>query len=164
MKTTTLLAIGAGVLGVGTAAVLLTRKEEPKIKPEPPSPTPGIPTIPGFPSVPNVIPLPGSLTSATDGVTINLKQGKSYQGRLFLRDGNLPPFSPKDTPETLAKGISALGFDNVKVYSSVSQLPANFPRQKAMDANANHRWFEGRWTGANVMLPKPFEVEDVWFA
>ena len=150
-----LIALGLGVAGV--AAYLFSRPSEaarPSL----------VPQDPGAPDKPLPAPVgPDKLVYASDEKTMHLRSKSSYRGRLELRPSGLPPFSLPSDEVSLAKALSALGFDRVELYSAPSLLPTDWPMQTAQNPTAATRWFAGRWTGLTMpAMPKPVELESLW--
>lgn len=155
MKTITL-GIGAVALAALAGALVLAGKDEKKAEGPTPSP-PGGPKPPA-PS--------GGITVVSDAGTVRLKKGQYYRGRMNLTSPltNLLPFVHTASEETIAKGLVAIGFVDVRVYMNVSDLPQDWPRDTAMNTQAGTRWFQGQWTGVTGTLPKPPVMEMVWEA
>jgi hypothetical protein len=144
------LGIGLGVAALAGVAFVLTRKDEKKAEPA------AAPTTPRPPS--------GGITVVSDAGTVKLKKGQYYRGRMNLTSPltNLLPFVQTASEETIAKGLVAIGFVDVRVYMNVSDLPQDWPRDTAMNTQAGTRWFQGQWTGVTGTLPKPPVMEMVW--
>ena len=138
--------LGLGVLG-GVSALLFLGKGK-AVVPSDGGPAP---------------PLPGSQVSyVTTATMVKLQNGTNYQGRIALQD--LLPFVASASAETIAQGLFALGFQHIQVFMSVSELPANWPRETVTNADANTRWFAAQWNGPSGLLPRPAQLEKVWVA
>ena len=166
MKSASVL-LGLGVVGLGVLGVVVLSKPTvppgPKTTPTPPPSIPGLGSLPGIAPTPPVPPS-GTLVFVDTPTTVHLRQSQYYRGRLSLGGfaGLLPPFNASATEEQIGKGLSALGFADVRVYMNVSELPSGWPPETAMNADAGTRWFQGQWTGITADVPKPPQVEKVW--
>ncbi len=173
MKTGGLVVVGLGAVGLAALAAVMLKK--PAAAAGQPA-APGAPATPGLPARPPGVapatptPAPaGALVFVDDVTSVHLRQGQYYRGRLNVPGVALPPFSLNATEEEIAKGLSALGFVDVRVYVNVSALPSDWPASTAQNTQAGTRWFQGQWSGITADVPKPFDlvtrqpiVESVW--
>lgn len=101
------------------------------------------------------------------GDPLTMQTGRYYRGRLDLpAPANQPilPFNSKGTEEDLGRALVALGFADVRVYMSASELPDGWPASTAASAGAGTRWFQGQWGQPDVKLPRPGQLRMIWIA
>ena len=131
-----------GVVGLGAFAVFRLTK------------TKG--NAPQTTSVPDLLsqPLPG----------LQLQQGTKYQGRLALQPIDVPPLA--SSKAQLGQFLELLGFKDVAVYMNTSELPPDGtgsptlrPWNELRTGATNNRFFEGTWSNANVVLPRPKQID-----
>lgn len=99
-------------------------------------------------------------TSAVDVASqqlpaLKLVQNTHYQGRLTLQQLDVPPLA--STRDQLAEFLQLLGLKNVAVYMSPGELPATWTELRTGDDSS--RWFEGDWTGPDITLPRPRQID-----
>jgi len=92
---------------------------------------------------------PGLLSS------LKLDQNTHYQGRLALKELDIPPLS--SSKDQLVQFLKLLGFRDVQVYMTADELPFNWAELKS--GGSNNRWFEGTWNNASATLPRPKQID-----
>jgi hypothetical protein len=101
------------------------------------------------------------------GEVLTMRQGRYYRGRLDLPPSSVQPvlpFNANGSEEDLGRGLVALGFDDVRVYMSTSEVPASWPASVVNIPGPGTRWFQGRWKGPDIQLPRPRQLTRVWSA
>lgn len=98
------------------------------------------------------------------GDPLKLSTNRYYRARLRVHDGGVPPFLSTSTREGLQAALQALGFANVTVYMTASELPSNWPSSTVQNAGPMDRWFQAQWTQPSVSLPRPPDIQSIWIA
>lgn len=142
--------IGVGLLGLFAAYKLVTSKKAD----ETPQPTliPGLGT-PDRPDGNGLLML---------GDPLNLKQKQYYRARMVLLGRTAFPFTNSATEEVIGKALASMGFEDVRVFMTISDLPQNWPASTTTAPLSGVRWFEGRWAGPSISLPRPVTIEAMW--
>jgi len=137
--------VGGGLLAALGLGFLLTKDAKGQAPPSP-SPTPEGPSLPLL------------------GDPLAFKKGAHYRGRLTLKPGDLPPFNAEASTLDIARGLKALGFQDIGVYEKAEELPTNWPKHTADAPLPGTRWFEGTWGLESASVPRPWQIEAVWTA
>ena len=108
------------------------------------------------PSSPQNVNMPGQLLPNPTP----LQQGRRYRSRVELSafQANFA------TPEAIRSQFEGLGFTNVVVYVSPTQVPAGWPPQALANPSARSRWVEGTWSQTSQTIPRPPEIQNAWTA
>ena len=106
--------------------------------------------------------VPATTSLVLLGDPLSLKKGQYYRGRLDLKSGDLAPFRAEADEEELGKGLSALGFQDVRVFMSTSELPAGWPADGLLNPSGETRWFQAAWGQATAKMPRPDQMTMMW--
>lgn len=142
--------IGVSLLGLFAAYKLVTAKKEE----EKPAPTliPGL----GTPDRPNGTGL------ILMGDPLTLKQKQYYRARMLLLGRTAFPFTNSATEEVIGKALGSMGFEDVRVFMTLQDLPSDWPASTTNAPLSGVRWFQGRWAGPSISLPRPLTIEAMW--
>lgn len=88
-----------------------------------------------------------------------LIQGQRYKARLQL--AGLEGLASRDMVKA---SFERIGFSNVVVYSSLSELPPGWPQGALANVDNGSRWAEGTWNSATQMLTRPSQIQNAWTA
>ena len=153
MRADQALMLGVGALGLFAVYKMVTGK----VQAEGPAPTQGL--LPGVPAlIPNQQDPNGLLLL---GDPLQLQQGQFYRARMLVL-GTAPPFSNVADEVAIGQGLVTLGFADVRVFMSLSDLPGDWPASQTLAPTAGTRWFQGVWQGPSAVLPRPLTVQAMW--
>jgi len=98
------------------------------------------------------------------GDPLSFQNGQTYRGRLTLPGASDPsnPMTDSATESMLIQALQVLGFADVHVFMNVRDLPPGWPTSTQMNVAPSTRWFEARWNGPSMTLPRPPYLEQVW--
>ena len=110
--------------------------------------------------VPLALALPGSHgDAAAADATILLTRGTTYRARLSL--SFFQCFASKDR---IGRKLGGSGFENVRVFMSARELPADWPAQFRARAGACERYAEGVWARPTMPRHRPSSIDTWWIA
>lgn len=92
---------------------------------------------------------------------LHLRQGSRYRARLVATAQSLPPFALASNDEDVGKAFGQLGFQNVRVFSKVAELPTGWPAHE-VEASEGTKWIEGTWGLPTSDLARPSAVLAMW--
>jgi len=158
--------LGAGVLAGGVLLYLTKKSAAATSTPAQPQPQqipPGAatPMPPASPAQAAAAVAQAAVQQVADlGNPLHLLQGTYFRGRLEL-SGNTPPFDVNASEESIGKGLSALGFQDVRVYQA-SELPADWPAVTAQALLPTTRFFQGMWGAATSDMARQPQLVLMW--
>lgn len=98
------------------------------------------------------------------GSPMKMTQNRYYASRMRVRESGAEPFLSTSSRDAIATALRALGFYDVKVYMTESELPSGWPSSTKKDPTPSTRWFTGQWRGPNTNLPRPQDIEAIWIS
>lgn len=108
---------------------------------------------------------PGTEGLVLLGDPLTMKKFQHYRGRLELPNPSLqpvPPFNSQGSDEDVGRALMTLGFDDLRVFSSLKELPRGWPEGTTQKISAGTRWFQGRWSQEAITLPRPGQLTHIW--
>src|SRR5262249_35090492 len=88
---------------------------------------------------------------------LSLLPGTTYRARLAL--GFIQCLASRDQ---IAQVFEQLGFINVRAFTDVAELPADWPHAHRAAHGSWARWAEGTWTGPPRVMTRPIELDAAW--
>ncbi len=142
--------VGVGLLGLFAVYKMVTGK---KVEETPP---PAL--IPGLGTADR----PNGTGLVMMGDPLALKQKQYYRARMLLLGRTAFPFTNSATEEVIGKALGTMGFEDVRVFMELKDLPSDWPVSTTTAPLEGVRWFQGRWAGPSVSLPRPLTIEAMW--
>lgn len=94
---------------------------------------------------------------------LHFRAGSRYRAKLETA-GGAAPFAEASSAGDVKDALEKLGFSNVNVYASASDLPADWPPTEAQGATASTRFFSGTWSPSTLDVPRPAALVSAWTA
>jgi len=97
--------------------------------------------------------------AAPQAKTITLTEGVTYRARLSLNF-----FQCLASRDRINRKLGGVGFAAVRVFTSVRELPPDWPSQFRSRAGSCERYVEGVWARPTMPRQRPSSIEAWWIA